>query len=322
MLALAMAAQGALLPSKFYVVATSFSDNGALFYYRLVAVAPDGPDSLIRYIRVAPADPTCPRMIVQQTQAIARAGSIAALVGQNNPCAIQPSSLRSTIRGYRIKASVLETISFGIVADCGSSTRSLELPDIQSLQWDRLKKAHPGEAHLWDLASQIAGRYFGEKDPFTSSNEQEDLALQRAGESILPELRSGRYDPGLLASTKAAGWRRDFPTFGSLLADYRGLVDVHTLFVAQLLNASGYRFSSYVAPKYPPIASQARVEGEVKLALKVDPTSGEVRGAEAVSGHPLLKPSAVIAAKQWRFEPNSLTSTSLRVTLNFSLNCP
>jgi hypothetical protein len=40
-------------PSEFYAVSVFFSDSGALFYYRVIDVRPDGLDSLIRYTRVA-----------------------------------------------------------------------------------------------------------------------------------------------------------------------------------------------------------------------------------------------------------------------------
>jgi hypothetical protein len=41
-------------PAEFYVLSEFFSDNGALFYWRLLEVKPDGPDTIVRYTRVAP----------------------------------------------------------------------------------------------------------------------------------------------------------------------------------------------------------------------------------------------------------------------------
>jgi TonB family protein len=56
----------------------------------------------------------------------------------------------------------------------------------------------------------------------------------------------------------------------------------------------------YVAPTYPPIARAARVAGEVTIRLRVA-ASGEVLSAEIVSGHPMLRESALENIKQWRF---------------------
>lgn len=56
----------------------------------------------------------------------------------------------------------------------------------------------------------------------------------------------------------------------------------------------------YIAPKYPPIALQARVQGDVVLDLKLN-GDGEVAAIDVVSAHPLLKAAAVDAVKHWRF---------------------
>jgi hypothetical protein len=65
----------------------------------------------------------------------------------------------------------------------------------------------------------------------------------------------------------------------------------------------------------------ARSQSKVELQLKLDPATGEVLDASAVSGHPLLKPSAIEAAKQWRLAPQSIQSETLNLTLDFALRC-
>ena len=56
----------------------------------------------------------------------------------------------------------------------------------------------------------------------------------------------------------------------------------------------------YEAPKYPLIAFQARIQGDVVLDLKLD-GNGEVVAIDAVNGHPMLKAAAIAAIKRWRF---------------------
>ena len=136
---------------------------------------------------------------------------------------------------------------------------------------------------------------------------------------------SGRYDLGLEAAAKGnvGSWRS--PSSRALLDDYRGPISVEDsegIFVPRLLDSQDYRFSQFTAPKYPRLAMLARVQGKVELALTVEPLTGEVRNVSATSGHPLLMPSAVDAATQWRFVPGSLQSGRLNVTLDFSLTCP
>lgn len=62
------------------------------------------------------------------------------------------------------------------------------------------------------------------------------------------------------------------------------------------------RLLKRVAPKYPPLASQARLQGSVWLTLSIG-RDGRVEGSQVVSGHPLLIGAAREAVSQWRFEP-------------------
>ena len=56
----------------------------------------------------------------------------------------------------------------------------------------------------------------------------------------------------------------------------------------------------HVAPLYPPTARAVGASGEVVVAIKID-KDGVVTGAQAVSGHPLLRQIAAQAARQWLF---------------------
>ncbi len=67
---------------------------------------------------------------------------------------------------------------------------------------------------------------------------------------------------------------------------------------------------------------QARISGDVELKLTVDPATGSVSDVNVISGHPLLKPAAMEAARQWRLKPNSIPSGTVNAILNFELRCP
>src|SRR6185369_11863845 len=49
---------------------------------------------------------------------------------------------------------------------------------------------------------------------------------------------------------------------------------------------------------------------------------GNVISARAISGHPLLKDAAVAAAREWVFEPTTLSGTAVKVigTITFNFN--
>lgn len=73
---------------------------------------------------------------------------------------------------------------------------------------------------------------------------------------------------------------------------------------------------------YPPLAKAAQVSGAVVVELTVD-EEGNVIASRVISGHPLLKDSAVAAATGWKFKPTTLSGVPVRVigtiTFNFTL---
>lgn len=66
-------------------------------------------------------------------------------------------------------------------------------------------------------------------------------------------------------------------------------------------------------PQYPEIARQAKASGSVTVNIMID-EEGNVISAESVSGHPLLRSSAVEAARQARFSPTKLSGQPVKVS--------
>jgi protein TonB len=78
-----------------------------------------------------------------------------------------------------------------------------------------------------------------------------------------------------------------------------------------------------VAPKYPPEAGQARIEGTVVL-LAVIRKDGTVEDVRVESGLPMLAQAAIEAVKQWRYRPYLLNGEPVeinsQITINFTLS--
>ncbi|HYW73210.1 MAG TPA: TonB family protein [Pyrinomonadaceae bacterium] len=66
-------------------------------------------------------------------------------------------------------------------------------------------------------------------------------------------------------------------------------------------------------PEYPDIAKSAHASGSVQVKILID-ESGSVVGAEAVSGHPLLRAAAVSAAREARFTTTRLEGEPVKVS--------
>lgn len=78
-----------------------------------------------------------------------------------------------------------------------------------------------------------------------------------------------------------------------------------------------------VEPPYPPLARQARVQGDVVLTAIID-IEGNIKNLQLVSGHPMLVPAAIESVKQWHYKPYLLNGQPVEVettiTVIFSLS--
>jgi len=72
--------------------------------------------------------------------------------------------------------------------------------------------------------------------------------------------------------------------------------------------------ATYLAkPAYPPIAKAVHAAGAVSVQVLVS-EEGNVISASAVSGHPLLRASAVAAARASKFSPTKLSGQPVKVS--------
>ena len=78
-----------------------------------------------------------------------------------------------------------------------------------------------------------------------------------------------------------------------------------------------------VQPLYPPLARQARIQGQVILRAVIR-RDGMIENLQVLSGHPMLVQAAIDAVKRWRYCPYSLNGEPVevetQVTVNFVLS--
>ena len=74
-----------------------------------------------------------------------------------------------------------------------------------------------------------------------------------------------------------------------------------------------------VAPEYPPLAQQARVEGTVILECTISP-KGRVTDVKVLRGIPLLDGAAVEAVRQWVYNPTLLNGVPVPVVMTVTVN--
>lgn len=264
-------------------------------------------------------------MIVQSTETIVRNRTPQQLLGKSNPCAVSPAALEDALKKYARSAGILEAFSFGIAARCGGTSVVLGLPHEEFLDRKRFARAHSEMARLLEIPTRVIRAAFGPDDIFQDRPAEEDAALQSAGQRFVPQLLSGRYDRALAAAVRGNVGKWDEPSFRALLQQYRGPIsaaEAKTAFQPRIKDPARWRFLKFQLPVYPPLARQARIQGEVELRIQADPSTGDVIDVLPVSGHRLLGDSAAGAARNWRFEPGSLTSETVVLTLVYDLRCP
>jgi protein TonB len=74
-----------------------------------------------------------------------------------------------------------------------------------------------------------------------------------------------------------------------------------------------------VNPNYPPLARQARIQGQVVLRAVIS-KDGSIENLSLVSGHPMLAPAAIDAVKQWRYKPYLLNGEPVEVDTEVLVN--
>jgi protein TonB len=74
-----------------------------------------------------------------------------------------------------------------------------------------------------------------------------------------------------------------------------------------------------VNPTYPPLARQARIQGQVVLHAVIS-KDGSIEGLTLVSGHPMLAPAAIDAVKQWKYKPYLLNGEPVEVDTEVQVN--
>lgn len=72
-------------------------------------------------------------------------------------------------------------------------------------------------------------------------------------------------------------------------------------------------------PVYPPLARQARIQGQVRLTAVIA-RDGTIQELQVVSGHPLLVPAALEAVKQWVYQPTLLNGEPVEVITQIDVN--
>ena len=300
---------------SFYVVTHVVSDASPFKYEYVLDVTPQGKGVLVREIRIAPHNSGCPSAVTVKAADHLLTNTTPKSVSKLDLCALKVGTVASVISGAQPKgvvASIDDTASYSIVATCGKTEKVFEIPYPETVELEKLKKTNPQVALLWDLAYNVHRRSFGENFSFHNASASQEAEFQALGAEIVPAIKSGIYDRGFENGSHIE----------SLLSEYSGPVKEIAPWYVEFVGPVPADLLQYQLPKYPSLARQTRIEGEVRLVVMLDPQTGLIREVKVTSGHPLLIDAAVAAVRGWHFQEGNPRRDSIEVALGFILRCP
>jgi len=297
-----------------YIVTHVVSDAAPFWFEYVLDVKPRSRDVLVRKIRIAPLNFACPnRVTVKAADKLVKNTSPQRVV-RLDLCSLDVAAVASVIRGAQPggAVSIWDTASHTIVATCGKTEKVFEIPYPESVELEKLKKTNPQVASLWDLAYDIGRHSFGERFSFYDASARRDEVFQALGAEIAPAIKSGIYDQGF----------QDRRHLDLLLSDYSGPVKEIDPWYVEFAGPVPAGLSQDQLRKYPLLAKQARIQGEVHLAVALDTRTGLVEDVKVTSGNPLLAKAAIEAVRGWHFREGDTPKDSVELSLRFVLRCP
>jgi TonB family protein len=308
---------------SFYIVLHGFTDGSPFWFDYILDVRPQQAGVLVRDVRIVPADRYCGGVLVQAAERVLPHTNVRKIAGRNF-CSYSPENVAAAIAAAAPKKgrqSIFDTASQTIVAKCGMDEKVFEFPYPEEMDLKALRRASPEVYFLYDTNSRIYERVFGKNFWFHELTPGQEKEFDDLGTKVVPELISGRYDAGFGGSS-SGDQKCDSGFLACLLKGYSGTPEQSEPFHVELVDESSLPLAKYISPAFPVIAKIARVLGDVRLKITVNPQTGVVRNVEALSGPELLAKPAVAAARAWEFFPGTQSGQPIEATLRFDFHCP
>jgi len=268
-----------------------------------------GPDVRIRAVRVAHANEYCPSLLVEAVERRFERTTVRAVAGIPI-CAMSQQRFERALKNAPDYRSYVDFVGgvIAVVADCDGRDKEFVFGFGPKVDYDKLRRQSPDVSAIADLTERMRKITLQKEgiDPFEGATSQERAARQALGTALVPFMRAGKYAEYLERN----------------LSKYTGPPTEREPSWSEIVDRASLNLVEYVEPVMQPIAISARMFGDVRVRLRADAASGAVTNAEALSGSPLLVPSALEAIRKWRFAPGAAPADTLDVTVRFRQRCP
>jgi TonB family protein len=304
-------------PQSFYVTVQAVSDASPFWFNYVIDVSIHNGVARVTLIRVAPVNGCQNRITVSAKEATVPAKKVNRIT--NGLCSIRAQDVEHAIAKAKPDGlkSVFDSASYSIVERCGDREEVVRLPLPEEINEEKMHRNYPKIAKLWDLPASLFQAAFN-GNPLASEHGNADANSQRDAEPFIEKLRSGAFDKGFSKSGSSATEQ----PWSSVLTDYHGVITAEPAFRGDALDKDALGLDHYVAANYPPLARQARVQGDVKLTLTINPQTGKVDELNVLEGPAMLRQAALEAVRLWQFKMPLSDAPPTTAIIRFDLRCP
>ena len=222
-------------------------------------------------------------------------------------CSIDVSQFNHNAEKYSKQPEAFASARSAVVIRCGNEARVFKIPEFRMNMKD-LRRIEPSAEKISGLFGRIREKAFP----------KENLTDIQLGSKQFQKLKSGIFDSAYWYSVKS---NSDINQLHYILGTYKHPARGESGRTGTILDTEEYKLKQHIVPNYPLLAARAHVEGTVVLSLEIDRATGHVLHANAISGHALLKDSAIESVKKWQFDISQTLPEMIKVILDFSLHC-
>ncbi|HEY0704156.1 MAG TPA: hypothetical protein VGD60_15405, partial [Candidatus Acidoferrales bacterium] len=185
---------------SFYIVTQATFRDGPAWVDHILELRPQGPDVLIREIRIAPLSADCPHHVtVRAIEKIQPSTTVQRLAGKFELCAHAEEDVDGMIHAAKKQEEINaidDSATQTIVAVCGGFKRMYELPYPETLRFEALELADSKVGKYWEIAADVEADAFGNDFSLARLTPAQDHETQDLAAKLIPELKSGRYKQG------------------------------------------------------------------------------------------------------------------------------
>jgi len=298
------------LPDEFAIGRHTFIDVGPPNdYYEVLLVRPAPNGTSIERILLTPAGDACIQPAKIELASASVKESVAALLGNTNPCTIPEKELRRELKRCK-KCLVFSGANVAMQVQCGTQTRIIRSDILDKDMFDPALNTPERTSWTMQLLSQLDKALGpGAMDrPMFPLAEKDDPSSTGNDSALLRDVSLGKYDMLFQGA----------PDKPSDL--YRAAQIAPPVPTVRLVSSEPFQPEAFVPPGYPPIAKLAHIEGTVHFTVDVGP-DGRATNFGVESGHPMLRGATEKAGSSWTF-PKDAAGQRIQAVVEFATNCP